>query len=50
MRLWSNYNIEGTGLQRFKALPDVKFFHIMWGANLVAKAVAIIKNPIVSSE
>ena len=50
MRLWSNYSIGGTGLQRLEALLGVGFFHIMWGANSVAKATAIIKIPIVSSE
>ena len=51
MKLWNHYSTGVTGLQRFEALPDVRFFHIMWGgANLVAKAAAIIKIPIVSSE
>jgi hypothetical protein len=32
------------------ALLDVKFFHIMWGANLGVEAAVIIKIPIASSE
>jgi len=50
MKLWNHYSIGVAGLQRLEALPDVRFFHIMGGANLVAKEAAIIKIPIVSSE
>jgi hypothetical protein len=49
MRLVINYSIGGTGLQKFEALLEARFFHIMWG-QIRPKVAAITEVPIVSSE